>query len=326
MGAGQQAIGLMQQKGVRAAFELLSEKVSAGDPEAAFALAQWRLTGDIIRRDLVEARRLFGLAAQCGLREAQGPYIALLANGAGGTGCREWRAALRSLRASADAEESERQLALIEAMDVDDQGNPRMTWKSERVSVAPQIWKLAHFLSPEECSYLCSLAMPRLQPSVVIHPATGEFIRDPVRKSSTTSFPFIDENPVIHAINRRIAAATGTSYNQGEPTQIISYDVDEEYRLHSDVIPSSDNQRDLTFLIYLNTHYEGGETYFPSSGWAYKGKLGEAVFFKNVDERGAPCPLAAHAGCKIISGRKMILSKWIRRQALDIRGPSGKPF
>ena len=36
----------------------------------------------------------------------------------------------------------------------------------------------------------------------------------------------------------------------------------QEYRPHFDAIGNADNQRVLTFLVYLNDDYEGGETDF----------------------------------------------------------------
>lgn len=49
-----------------AAVRLLAAAADAGEAEAAFELAQWRMVGDLVRRDIGEARRMFGVAAAAG--------------------------------------------------------------------------------------------------------------------------------------------------------------------------------------------------------------------------------------------------------------------
>lgn len=51
-----------------------------------------------------------------------------------------------------------------------------------------------------------------------------------------------------------------------EPLQILRYQPGEEYRPHYDTLARMQNQRVLTFLIYLNEDYDGGETLFLRPG------------------------------------------------------------
>ena len=191
---------------------------------------------------------------------------------------------------------------------------------------SPRIATFQGFLSQRECAYLIDLATPLLHDAFVVHPATGALIRDPIRTSRSIGFPFVSEEPLLHAINRRIAAATGTTYEQGEPTQILGYEPGQEYKLHSDALAHDPNQRNLTFLVYLNEGFEGGDTYFPDLGISFSGRPGDAILFANVDEAGRPDPRARHAGRPVQSGRKVLLSKWIRNAPLDLSGPPGRPF
>src|SRR5687767_8436573 len=92
------ATALAQRGAVAEAYGLLVSAIAAGNAEAAATLADWRLAGDPIRRDLAEARELYGKAAAGGVEVAEPVYIALLANGAGGSG-RKWREALERLAA-----------------------------------------------------------------------------------------------------------------------------------------------------------------------------------------------------------------------------------
>jgi prolyl 4-hydroxylase len=306
------------------AAELLERASAAGEGVAAFTLANWRLTGAIIRRDLRLARDYFLRSAELGIAEAEPIAIALLANGAGGSG-REWHKAISRL-SDAVSPSAIRQLQLLSGMSLDEQGEPAGEPASERLSEDPEIRRYAEFLTPSECAYLSELALPRLQPAVVVHPTTGAFLRDTVRTSTSVGFPFVAEDPVLHAINRRIAKATGTSYEQGEPLQVLSYEPGQEYKLHSDALPGQGNQRIVTFLVYLNDEYAGGQTSFPDLGISFRGSVGEGLMFRNVDSRGQPQPRARHAGLPVSSGRKLILSKWIRSEPLDLSGPPGRPL
>ncbi len=321
-----QAERLAQQGAVGEAFALLRQACALGDAEAASKLAGWRLSGAIIRRDLGEARDYFGLAAKYGLSEAEPIYIALLANGAGGCD-RAWGQALERLhdRAKLDPDCAE-QLALLCSMGLDPTGEPLVAFTRGTLHRDPLIERLPGFLTREEASYLIRIAQPNLQPAVVVHPQTGALISDPVRTASSAAFPFVSENPVLHAINRRIAAATGTTYEQGEPLQILSYEPGQEYKLHSDALLPGSNQRMATFLVALNTEFEGGATAFPRLGLELRGQSGDALHFINVDQSGRPEPAAWHAGLPVLRGRKLLLSKWIREKPLDLAGPPGRPF
>ena len=315
---------LVRQGRIKDAYGLLSDLSDGGDADASLELAHWRMAGDLIRRDLPEARRLFGLAADQGLDSARPCYAALLANGAGGAP-RDWQGALNEAM-RLPGQDGQKQIELIDAMSLDAQGEPTSDHQPRQLSSQPGVWTFPSFLSADECAYLVGLAQPTLQPSVVVHPQTGQFMRDPIRRSSATSFPFIAEPPALHAINRRIARATGTAYEQGEPTQVLAYDRHEEYKSHSDALAGENNQRILTFLVYLNDGYEGGETHFDAANLSFKGKVGDALLFRNVDAAGQADRLAIHSGRPVLSGRKYLLSKWIRQRPLDLTGPPGRPF
>jgi prolyl 4-hydroxylase len=318
------ALAAAQRGDVVGAARMLELAAASGDGEAAFTLANWRIVGDPIRRDLALARQLFGRAAELGVAGAESVYVALLANGAGGSG-RQWREALDRLAGGREPLVG-RQHALIGAMAIDPQGDPTSLPDPVVLHADPLVERHPAFLSPEECRYLIDRAMPALQPAVVVHPQTGQQVRDPVRRAQTTGFPFVIEDPALHAINRRIAAATRTRYEQGEPLQVLSYTAGEEYKLHSDALPPGGNQRIATFLVALNADYEGGETEFPQLGLTWRGAVGEALHFRNVDAAGAPAATMWHAGAPVRRKRKFLLSKWLRAAPLDLAGPPGRPF
>lgn len=219
-----------------------------------------------------------------------------------------------------------RELDLIKAMGLDQSGNPSTEAVGERVSQSPQVLYFRNFLTAAECAFLIDIARPQLQAAVVVDPQTGEFIRDPVRTSDSVAFPFVSETPAIHAINRRIAQAAQQAPEHGEPVQVLRYRPGEEYKPHSDALGGEGNQRVLTFLVYLNEAFEGGETLFIRSGMKVRGRTGDAILFRNVGVGGRPDPMAVHAGLPVTRGEKLLLSKWIRERPLDLTGPPGRPF
>ncbi|MFN2098647.1 2OG-Fe(II) oxygenase [Altererythrobacter sp. MF3-039] len=308
------------------AVEYLQKEIDGGNADAAAMLASWRLSGQIIRRDLAAVRELLGKASSLGCKEATAGFMALLANGAGGSG-RRWQEALSLLSTEAKHDPmASREYELISDMKLDDQGHPREAATGQLVSNEFRIATIPDFLSKKECQFLHALADPLLRPATVGDPRTGRIVRDPVRRARSTGFPFVAERPFVHAINRRIAAATATSYEQGEPLQVISYQRGEEFRLHTDAVTHDTNQRIMTFLVTIEDNFAGGETEFPRIDLKFRGKLGQALFFHNLDDSGRANPKAWHAGLPVTNGRKAILSKWIRERPLDLSGPKGRPL
>ena len=309
----EQAYQLAGRQRAREAVALLDEGGRAGDADCWIELACWYLTGDIVPRDLAISRECFRRAGEAGHRHARLIYISLVANGTGGQA--DWRAALDLLKdLSAIDEDVARQLALLDKMDLDERGQPRSIGQPERLSSAPDVLLFKSLFNPEECQYLIDQAMPLFKPSVVVDPASGQMRPHPVRTSHNAAFPWTDETPMIHAINQRLAAASGTPASNGEPIQILRYKPGQEYRPHHDALPNTDNQRIMTMLVYLNDAYEGGETVFLKTGLRVKGAIGDAVLFRNADSDGRPDPDAQHAGLPVKAGLKLIASRWIHEK------------
>ncbi|HET9638329.1 MAG TPA: 2OG-Fe(II) oxygenase, partial [Allosphingosinicella sp.] len=204
------------------------------------------------------------------------------------------------------------QLRLIEAMALDADGFPARPVATERLSEAPYVAAARSFMTEAECRYLKAAGEPGLQPSAVVDPATGRMVPHPVRSSDAAMFGVYAEDPAINALNRRIAALSGTRLDQGEPLQLLRYRPGGEYKPHMDALPAEPNQRILTVLVYLTDDYEGGETRFPNTGLTFRGKTGDALLFRNAGADGRADPLALHAGLPVTSGTKYLASRWIR--------------
>ena len=313
----EQARELAERGNVQRAAMVLRQAEIAGDALAARELALWCLTGQFVRRNLANSRALFERAAALGDPTSAAVSRAFIAGGGGGPA--DWPRAMALLRAAVATDAAAAaQLELIESMPLGPDGEPRSDFSPETLSQAPEVRLFRGLFSKAECDYLIEVARPMLQPSIVIDPDTHQHVPNPVRTSSGASFPFVDENPAIHALNRRLAAASGTDVKAGEPLWVLHYAPGAQYRQHSDALPGVElsQQRVLTFLVYLNEDYEGGETTFLAAGVSFRGRTGDGLLFRNASPDGTPDPRAVHAGLPVTRGVKHLASRWIRAAPL----------
>lgn len=300
----------------RQALPILEQAAANGDVRAAFMLAQWHLAGNLIPRDLPRARSWFERAAELGSSDARLTAIGWLA--AGTAGRADWGEAMAQLEdfARTDADAAA-ELFVLQAMALAPNGDPIVTPEGERLSGEPLVVRFPVFATTAECDQLIAMSRPRLRPAVIQLDDASRKVHANVRTCHAMGYPLAGESPFIHAINRRIAAASKVPASHGEPTQIFRYDVGQEFKPHTDAGPPFSNQREWTFLIYLNDDYEGGETRFIKIGLNVKGRRGDAIMFRNVDERGEPDPITEHWGAPVIRGTKWLLSRWICQRPLE---------
>lgn len=302
---------------------LLIRAAGAGDPAVEAALAQWRIAGTVVRRDLAEARRLLASAGSRGDSRSALLHAYFLAAGVGGG--EDWAGALAALTAIAPREaRAAAQLRLLARMELGPDGFPERPPPVRPLSTEPRAAACEPFMTAAECAWLREAGEPTLQPSAVVDPRTGRMVPHPVRSSDAATFGVHSEDLVVNALNRRIAAVSGTRLDQGEPLQLLRYRPGGEYKPHMDALPAEPNQRILTALVYLSDGYQGGETSFPSAGLSYRGKTGDALIFRNVRSDGSADPLSLHAGLPVTSGTKYLASRWIR--AARFTYPPPKPL
>ena len=276
-----------------------------GNASANLDLGRLYLAGREVPRDLPKARGYFAQAASGGDRTAAAVVRAFAANGTGGVP--DWPWAMQLLEDDKSNPDSAEQLALIAGMPIDDAGQVTIAAEREVLSVKPQISFFPNFVTAAEADYLIARATPQFQPALVLHPITGHQIPDPVRTSDVASFPLALEQPAIYGINRRIAAASGTEVDAGEPLTVLRYRPGQQYRPHLDTLPDGGNQRVATMLIYLNDGYGEGTTHFPRLNLDVKGRKGDALLFFNLCDDGKPDQLTLHEGRKVTSGQKLVV-------------------
>jgi prolyl 4-hydroxylase len=211
-----------------------------------------------------------------------------------------------------------RQLELIALMD------ERTTSPKDRepreISQSPRIVRIDQFLSLEECAFLIELAEPRMKRSMVFSKDEQQFIEDPTRTSDLAAFPIIFEWPFVRAINARIARATQTMVDCGEPLQVLRYRGGQEYRPHCDSSVEMENPRAITAVIWLNDDFDGGETCFDQLNVSERPATGDLLFFTNTLPDGSPDLRSRHAGLPVKSGTKYLASRWIRARPWGEQG------
>lgn len=259
-------------------------------------------------RDYLQAHRLLAEAGNLGSMDALHLRASLIATGTGVKA--DSGAALTLVRQAAQAGDPLARIQLIVLSRLAELPIP----PAEPLNAEPLIAIRRDFLGKGDCGYLMNIAEPRFEPSIIRDPATGEQRPDPVRTSDGMSFGPTNEDIVVHAINHRIATATGTPYSHGEPLHMLRYCGGQEYKPHGDALPGSGNLRHWTVLLYLNDDYDGGETEFPRLGVKVKGNAGDMLAFCNVDSNGQANILSQHAGLPVTRGTKYIATRWIREK------------
>jgi prolyl 4-hydroxylase len=304
---------------VQEAMRTLEAGVDAGEGDSLFSMAIVRVHGGPLPRDLKLAGELFGKAAEAGIGDAAHCHVAFVTHGAGETP--NWARGLTLLAKLAEHDEAaRRQYQLILAMDLSDDGDPRSLPEAEQLSDSPDVRIFRGLFTSDECEFLIERAIPHLEPAMVGERASAlrHLVAD--RTCEGAGFPLMTEDPAIHALNRRLAAASKTTVQQGEPLQVLRYSLGQEYRPHYDLTTGS-NPRVQTFLVYLNDDFDGGETAFVKTGLKFKGGTGDGILFRNAADDGTPDLNAEHAGLPVTAGTKVIASRWIRARPIDYLQP-----
>jgi prolyl 4-hydroxylase len=223
-------------------------------------------------------------------------------------------------------------LDLPEAAYVDDP--PRMT-AGNSIRVAdrvvsviarisrPFIAVLADVLSAEECEQLIALARPRLTPSTVVDPVTGEN-RVAEHRSSEGMFFLPGETPLIAALDARFSQLMNLPIDHGEGLQVLRYGPGTRSTPHFDfLVPRNEaseqslrrsGQRVSSLVAYLNEVASGGETAFPHAGLSVCPQRGNAVYFEYCNARGQVDAASLHAGAPVTQGEKWAATKWMRER------------
>jgi prolyl 4-hydroxylase len=302
-------------------FEVLKRQAGEGDAVAQYALGKRLLVGNAAPFSPREGARLLEKAAIQGHGEALCLMAALAAHAG------KWNLARRHLEQAAEHGEPHACAQLSILTD-----NPPESWVAAGAVdwrfTSPRIGVLEAFIPAEICTWIIGRAAQRLQRTRVNDPQNGASRTLNYRSNSGTGFSIVDTDVILELVHARIAAAAEVPANRQEPSNVLHYAAGEEYRPHFDFInPAAPQfqrelvslgQRTTTLLIYLNDDFQGGETDFPRLNWRFKGAIGDALLFWNVDDEGKPELHSLHAGLAPTRGEKWILSKWMRDRPVPL--------
>ena len=190
---------------------------------------------------------------------------------------------------------------------------------------SPLVRHLPGLVSRDVCQWMIEHARPRLTRALVYDAVEDKSTANQTRTNTVALFNVTNSDLVSVLIQVQICANTGVSFRQLEPLSVLHYDVGEQIIEHFDFVdpdaPTFDQQvaeygqRKITFLLYLNEDYAGGETELPKIGISHKGQLGGGFYFVNIRGNDEPDLRTLHAGRPPIRGEKWVVSQWVRSRA-----------
>lgn len=182
---------------------------------------------------------------------------------------------------------------------------------------------LGDVIDADECHALIEMARPRLRPSTLVDPKTGHD-RVSGKRTSWGMFFRLEENAFIARIDRRLSLLMHLPLENGEGLQVLHYPTGAGSDPHHDYLQPANaanresilrsGQRVSTLVTYLNDVPAGGQTLFPTLGWAVSPLRGNAVYFEYGDDSGRVDARSLHASAPVTQGEKWVVTKWMRQR------------
>lgn len=174
------------------------------------------------------------------------------------------------------------------------------------------------FLSPGECAELIALIDINRRPSTL-----ANYNGDAAFRTSETCDLASDE-PIVRAVDERIAGFSRLDLAYGEPMQGQRYEVGQEFKAHTDYFDAGSmdyekytsvaGQRTWTVMIYLNAPDAGGATRFKAIDKMVQPEAGKLLAWNNRRPDGSPNPSTIHHAMKVRAGTKYVITKWFRER------------
>lgn len=193
--------------------------------------------------------------------------------------------------------------------------------EAHALSLEPRIGVIEGFVSPAVAAWLIARA-ERLLERALVYGASGDAEEDASRTAKTACLEFVQRDLVVAVVQERIARLIRLPIPHHEPPNVLSYEPGEQFTAHFDFVDpdlsfgrdeiGNLGQRVATCLTYLSDGYEGGETLFTDLDLRFKGAVGDCLVFFNVTPDQQPDRRTRHAGLPPTSGRKWLLSQWLR--------------
>ncbi len=181
-----------------------------------------------------------------------------------------------------------------------------------------ELFALRHFLTPLECTALIERIDARRRPSTIADPNGDDYFRT----SETCDLDHTD--PLVAALDCKLAWLSGIPGIHGEPLQGQRYDVGQEFKPHTDYFEPGggdyeqycavSGQRSWTFMVYLNQVASGGGTRFPEIDRTFQPERGTLLIWNNRLPDGTCNPATLHHGMPVRRGVKYVITRWYRER------------
>lgn len=323
------------------AINALASATSAGDLHAMSELGHRLLTGNRAPRLVSHGLSFIAEAARGGEGRALARLAALTAAGAHMR--QNWPESLRLLgEAAAAGDESARGQLLslqpttahssIEDSPVDWRALAARVRLDEWLCAAPtaplhtKVHRVPNLVPAPACAWLIARARGRLEPARVYDAVIKRDMVHEMRTNTLANFDYATLDVVQFLVQARMSQSCGYRMQHFEAPMVLHYEVGQQITPHFDFIDVNapdyeqqlreQGQRMITFLLYLNDDYAGGETTFPKLGIVNRGTRGEGLFFLNAHQDRAPDRTMLHTGSPPTAGEKWIVSQFIRDIAL----------
>jgi hypothetical protein len=294
--------------------DLLRRAANSGDGDAAALMAVLCGAGAWVPQSWDTALDFLEVGARLGSRRAQG-QLRLLARP---------RAAGEVSDETGDQADDGYWASLRRKVDL----SPWLTTPDRRVLwEAPRVRMSEDFAPSWVGGWIISQVRGRMRQALMYHGDVKQDVVDPHRSCSDFEYDLLDSDLILTLIRNRVAAVTGLPVAAMEPPRVFHYALGQDIKPHYDRLNDGiadyarsgyKGDRIVTFLLYLNDDFDGGELEFPLVGQRFKGKMGDGLYFAHVNQEGTRERLSLHAGLPIRRGEKYVLSQWIHDRPLTM--------
>ena len=174
------------------------------------------------------------------------------------------------------------------------------------------LWTVPDIFSPAECTVILADAAGHAWLPATVNSASGRVVEAGVRDSMTAVLrdPALATElyrRVLPHVPRRMSAELGSRGRVPMevagvhiPVRIYRYEPGQHFGLHQDqsYFGEDGTKSLLTFMVYLNEGFGGGETDFPEQGQTIVPRTGTALLFQHM---------LLHAGKRVTAGTKFVL-------------------
>jgi len=179
-----------------------------------------------------------------------------------------------------------------------------------------------NFITDDDCDMLINMSKDNLKPSLVYSASTDS--NDNNTRKSDQMWLKPNANDLTKKISNIVSTMSGMPLENLEDIQVVRYEEGGFFNPHYDAcdgdiefckrMDGASGARYMTFLIYLNDNFEGGETVFPKLSKNIIPKKGKVLIFYNIDSDGILIKDSLHGGNPVKEGIKWICNVWVRQK------------